>query len=72
MSDGGPLWVRTHLEDVGAFVHAAARAHVALTTGHTLSPTARWNSFIRIAVTAPEGALDTAVGRLRTPASTRI
>jgi DNA-binding transcriptional MocR family regulator len=65
--DSGPfLWIRTHLDDVGPFVHAAARAHVGLTAGHTLTPTAHWNSFVRIAVTAPDAALDTAVGRLST------
>lgn len=63
--DSGPfLWVRTHLEDASDLVHAAARAHVALTPGHTLTPTTHWNSFVRIAVTAPDAALDSAVRRI--------
>lgn len=64
-SDNGPfLWVRTHLDDADPIVHAAARAHIGITAGRTLTPTDAWNSHIRIAVTTTDTALDTAVDRL--------
>lgn len=46
-------------------MHAAARVQVGVTAGRTLTPTDRWNSHIRIAVTATDAALDTAVERLQ-------
>ncbi|MGI5176201.1 PLP-dependent aminotransferase family protein [Dactylosporangium sp. CA-152071] len=63
--DSGPfLWVRTHLDDADPIVQAAARVQVGITAGRTLTPTDRWNSHIRIAVTTTDTALDAAVDRL--------
>lgn len=64
-SDSGPfLWVRTHLNDADPIVQAAAKAHIGVTAGRTLTPTDHWNSHIRIAVTTIDTALDTAADRL--------
>ncbi len=63
--DAGPfLWLRTHLHDADPIVQTAATVGVRLTSGRTLSPSERWNAHIRVALTAPDDALDAAVDRL--------
>ena len=44
--------MRTDLTDADPLVQAAAAVQVGLTAGRNLSPTDRWNSYLRIALTA--------------------
>ncbi|MEY2580900.1 MAG: hypothetical protein QOE09_749 [Ilumatobacteraceae bacterium] len=63
--DHGPfLWVRTDLDDADPLLHAAVQAGVGLTAGRTLTPTDHWNAYVRLAITATDDALDTAIQRL--------
>ncbi len=63
--ESGPfLWLRTHLDDADPIVHHADRAGVRIVAGRTLSPTDRSNAHVRIAITADDDALTTAVDRL--------
>jgi DNA-binding transcriptional MocR family regulator len=63
--DHGPfLWIRTDLDDTEPLLHAAAHAGVALTSGRLLTPTDRWNTHVRLAITASDDALDSAIRRL--------
>ncbi len=63
--DHGPfLWLRTDLSDADPLLHAAHRAGVGLTAGRTLTPTDHWNTHIRLAITASDDELDTAIERL--------
>jgi DNA-binding transcriptional MocR family regulator len=63
--DHGPfLWVRTDLDDTDTLLHAAAHTGVGITVGRTLTPTDHWNTHVRLAITATNEALDTAIQRL--------
>jgi DNA-binding transcriptional MocR family regulator len=63
--DHGPfLWIRTDLDDTDPLLHAAAHAGVALTAGRTLTPTDHWSTYVRLAITTTDDALDTAIRRL--------
>ena len=64
--ESGPFaWVRTDLDGVDGLIQTAAITGLRLTPGSSLSPTDRWNAYLRIAITANDETLETALFRLR-------